>query len=155
MLAREERRMPYPSRPEQAFLDELGAAGIATSAYNLPVWEESQDGLIRRLDELFRLSPPTAIIFQEPSLFLAARSYLADGGIVAPRDVSLILLGQDPSFTWHQPGVSHIRFDYESVVRRIVRWANNAAKGKEDLRRIGTKGVFIEGGTIGPVPKAR
>ena len=155
MLAREERRKPNPSRPEQLFLDELNAAGIATSAYNLPDWEESRDGLIRRIDQLFRISPPTAILFQEPSLFIAARSYLADCGIVAPRDISLILLGQDPSFAWHKPEVSHIRFDYHKVVRRVIRWAKNAAQGKDDRRRVGTQGEFIEGGTIGPVPKGR
>jgi len=155
MITREERRKPMPSRPEQLFLDELEAAGIATSGYNLPDWEENRDGLIDRIEELFRYSPPTAVFFQESSLFLAARSYLADSGIVAPRDVSLILIGQDPSFAWHKPEVSHLRFDFNGVVRRVVRWANNVAKGKDDRRRTGTKAVFVEGGTVGPVAVRR
>jgi hypothetical protein len=37
------------------------------------------------------------------------------------------------------------------VVRRVVRWADNVARGKEDRRQTLTKMEFIEGGTIGPV----
>ena len=151
MLAREERRKPRLSRPEQIFIDQLEAAGIATGDYNLPDWEESREGLGRLLDELFRFSPPTALIFQEARLFIAARSHLADRGIVAPRDVSLVVADSDPSFVWHNPIVSHIHWDYRAVVRRVVRWARNVASGKDDRRQCGTVAEFVEGGTIGPV----
>ena len=36
--------------------------------------------------------------------------------------------------------------------RRIVRWADNVARGKDDRRQTLTKAEFVEGGTIGPVP---
>lgn len=155
MLAREERRKPHLSRTEQIFIEQLEAAGIITGGYNIPDWEESREGLGRLLDELFRLSPPTALIFQEAQLFIAARSHLADRGIVAPRDVSLVVADTDPSFGWCNPLPSHIHWDYRPVVRRIVRWAKNVAAGKEDRRKIGTESEFVEGGTIGPVPKGR
>jgi DNA-binding LacI/PurR family transcriptional regulator/DNA-binding transcriptional regulator YhcF (GntR family) len=151
MLAREERRKPHLSLPEQSFIDELKAAGISTGDYNLPDWEESREGMGRRLDELFRISPPTALIFQEATLFIAARSHLADRGIIAPRDVSLVVADSDPSFAWNHPIPSHIQWDYRPVVRRIVGWARNVAAGKEDRRKVGTETEFIEGGTIGPV----
>jgi hypothetical protein len=38
------------------------------------------------------------------------------------------------------------------IVRRIVRWADNIAKGKTDLRQSFTKSSFVQGGTIGPAP---
>lgn len=151
MLTREERRKPQLSRPEQIFLDQLEAAGIKTGAYNIPDWEETREGLRRRLDELFRHSPPTALIFQEAPIFIAARAYLADRGIVAPRDVSLVVADRDPSFAWSDPIPAHIQWDYRPVVRRVVRWAKNVAAGKEDRRRSGTGSKFVEGGTIGPV----
>lgn len=150
MLAREERRKPKLSHPEQVFIDQLEAAGITTGDYNLPDWEESREGLSRLLDELFRFSPPTALILQEAQLFIAVRTYLADRGIVAPRDVSLVVAEDDPSFGWCNPIPSHIRWDYRPVVRRIVRWARNVAADKEDRRKIGTESKFVEGGTIGP-----
>lgn len=155
MLTREERRKPRLSRPERAFIDELEAAGIKTGDYNLPDWEESPEGLSRRLDELFRYSPPTAMIFQEATIFVAARTHLAGRGIVAPKDVSLVVADRDPSFAWSAPTPSHINWDYHPVIRRVVRWAKNVAAGKEDRRQTGTKSQFIEGGTIGPVPGDR
>lgn len=152
MITREERRKPHLSRPEQAFIDELESAGIRTGDYNLPDWEESREGLGRLLNELFRFSPPTALIFQEAQLFIAARSHLADRGIVAPRDVSLVVAESDPSFGWSDPIPSHIHWDYRPVVRRVVRWAKNVAQRKEDRLKSGTDSKFVEGGTIGPVP---
>jgi DNA-binding LacI/PurR family transcriptional regulator len=152
MLAREERRKPIIAKPEQAFIDQLKAAGITTGEYNLPEWEESREGLRRLLDELFRFSPPTAMIFQEARLFIAARSHLSDYGIVAPRDVSLLVADNDPSFAWCEPTVSQIQWDSNAVVRRVVRWAMNVAAGKDDRKKIGTESMFVEGGTIGPAP---
>ena len=150
MMTREERRKPQLSRPEQMFLDQLEAAGIKTGEYNIPDWEESREGLRHRLDELFRHSPPTALYFQEAQIFIAARAYLADRGIVAPRDVSLVVSDSDPSFAWSNPIPAHVHWDYRPVVRRVVSWARNVAAGKDDRRQNGTGSKFIEGGTIGP-----
>jgi DNA-binding LacI/PurR family transcriptional regulator len=153
MLSREERRKPLLSKPEQAFIEQLEAEGIKTGAYNLPDWEESREGLVRLLDDLFRHSPPTALFFQEAKLFIAARAYLADRGIVAPRDVSLVVAERDPSFDWCHPYPSHIQWDYRPVVRRVVRWVKNVAQGKNERVKSGTESKFIEGGTIGQVPR--
>jgi DNA-binding LacI/PurR family transcriptional regulator len=152
MVTREERRKPILSRPEQAFIDELEAAGIKTGEYNIPDWEETREGLSRLLDELFRFSPPTALFFQEAQIYTAARYHLADRGIVSPRKVSLIVADRDPSFAWCDPIPAHIDWDYRPVVRHIVRWAKNLAHGKHDRRVYATSSEFIEGGTIGPVP---
>ena len=76
-------------------------------------------------------------------------------GIVAPRDVSLVVADDDPSFAWCNPIPSHIRWDYRPVVRHVVRWAKNVASGKEDRRTFGTESEFVKGGTIGPVPVGR
>ena len=92
------------------------------------------------------------MIFQEAAIFIAARTYLADRGIAAPRDVSLVVADRDPSFAWSDPTPCHIDWDYRPLVRRIVRWAKNVAQGKDDRRQSGTESEFVEGGTIGPVP---
>jgi DNA-binding LacI/PurR family transcriptional regulator len=152
MITREERRKPRVSHTELAFIDELEAAGIRTGDYNLPDWKESREGLKRLLDELFRHSPPTALIFQQSAIFVSSLCHLASRGIVAPRDVSLVVADLDASFAWFDPIPSHIEWDYRPVVRRVVRWAQNVAQGKEDIRQSGTESKFVEGGTIGPVP---
>ncbi|MFN4942537.1 MAG: hypothetical protein ACK5G9_01950 [Akkermansiaceae bacterium] len=104
-------------------------------------------------DEHFRFSPLAAILFQETSLFIAARLHLADRGIVARRDVSLVVAENDRSLDWCDPVVSQIHLDYRPMVRRVVRWANHVARGKEDREQIGTEAKFFEGGTVGPVPR--
>ena len=36
------------------------------------------------------------------------------------------------------------------AMRRVMRWANHVALGKDDRRQSFTKAKFVEGGTIGP-----
>lgn len=152
-LIREHLRVPEPSPAVRAMLEEMQANGLATSSYNLPDWEETREGLHRVLDGLFQVTAPTALIIDEPFLFHAAKHHLAHRGILAPNQVSLICTDPDPTFAWSLPTIAHLNWDYRPVVRRVVRWADNVARGKEDRRQTLTKIEFIEGGTIGPVAK--
>ncbi len=70
-----------------------------------------------------------------------------------PEDVSLVCTDPDPGFAWCLPSVAHIRWDYRPVVRRVVRWVNNVALGKDDRRQSRTKAEFVEGGMVGRVKK--
>lgn len=40
--------------------------------------------------------------------------------------------------------------DSRPVVRGVVRWANDVARGREERRQVLTEAGFVEGGTIGP-----
>jgi DNA-binding LacI/PurR family transcriptional regulator len=151
MLAREVRRKPEPGEFERVFLNELAACGIQHGSYNLPEWKESAEGLQSLLASLFQHTPPTALIIEEPHTFLAAQQYLTQHQILVPRDVSLICDDPDPAFAWIRPKVAHISWDASQWSRRIVRWADNVANGKDDRTRSFTKAAFVEGGTIGPV----
>lgn len=152
MLAREERRKPYPGLMERTFLDELEAFGISTGAYNLPDWEDSPDGLHDRLDSLFRITPPTDLIIGEFPIYMAVERHLARLCFLTPRDVSLICLEPSPCMIWSRPAISHINWDTEPMILRIVAWANNVARGKNDHRQSFIKAEFLEGGTIGQAP---
>jgi len=151
LLARRLRRLPKPGASEQAFLNELAAHGIEPGSYHLPDWEESVEGFHARLDALFRVMPPTALIIQEAFLFTAARNYLAGRGIRVPEDVSLVCTDNDPTFAWCRPTIAHIRWDSAPVVRRVVRWAGNVARGRKDRRQTLTPAEFVPGGTVGLV----
>jgi DNA-binding LacI/PurR family transcriptional regulator/biotin operon repressor len=150
MLSREERRKPEPRFLERIFLSELEANGIATGNYNLPDWQENATGLNRALDKLFQHTPPTALIVGQPPIFLAVRQYLAQRGILVPRDVSMICTDPDPSFEWYEPQISHIHWDSEPMLRRMLQWVDHVAHGREDFKITANKAVFMEGGTIGP-----
>lgn len=155
MLTRDERRKPIPGFPERSFLEDLESQGIRTGPYNLPDWENNMDDFHRCIDSLFRHTPPTALLIDGMQLFIAAQQHLAQLGILAPRDVSLICLDPDPAFAWCQPTVAHIEWDSRPLVSRMTRWADSVARGKDDRRHSFTKAQFVEGGTIGPTPECQ
>jgi DNA-binding LacI/PurR family transcriptional regulator/biotin operon repressor len=151
VLVREDRHGEEAGHAEQAIFDEMAVHGLPTSPYNLPVWENTSAGFHRVLEELFRITPPTALIIDEAPLFHAAKDHLAQRGILAPRHVSLICADPDPTFAWSEPSIAHIHWDTRPVVRRVVRWVNNVARGKLDRKQTLTKAEFIDGGTVGRV----
>ena len=78
LLARPRRRLPKPGRAEQAFLDELEAAELPVGEFNLPGWEDNEQGLQQCLRSLFQVTPPTALICEEALVYVAALQFLAD-----------------------------------------------------------------------------
>lgn len=153
LLAHRERRLPEPGEPERRFLQELAACGIATSNFNLPDWEDSIEGLQQILHSLFSHTPPTAIIAETYDLLLGTQQFLVHRGIRVPQHVSLISTDGDTGFEWCRPSLAHIRWDSGPLVKRIVRWTANVAKGRADLQQTTIKAKFVEGGTIGPAKK--
>ena len=152
-LVRPERRLPHPGQLERAVLAELAAHGIPVGPYNLPHWSDTREGLRRCLDELYRLTPPTALLIDEASIFAATQQHLARRGILAPQHVSLVCGEPDPAFAWFEPPITHLRWDFRPLVRHIVRWADGVAAGKNDRHQRFTKVDFVEGGTIGPAKR--
>ena len=150
LVARQVRRLPELGRSERAFLNELEAHGVPVSDYNLPDWEETGEGLQHLLVELFRVTPPTAMIIDETPLFAAVQQFLAGRGIRVPGQVSLICTDADRTFAWCRPSIAHIRWDSGPIVRRIVRWAATVSRGGRDVKQTLTEAEFIAGGTIGP-----
>lgn len=151
-LVREDRRKPIPAFVDRIFLEQLSNHGIQTGAYNLPDWEDSPEGLRSLLDSLFRHSPPTAMLLDEPALFFAARDHLARKGIFAPEHVSMVCCDYDPIFEWCRPTIAHIAWDPQPMIRRVVKWSENISRGKDDRRKSASKAWLVKGGTIGPVP---
>jgi DNA-binding LacI/PurR family transcriptional regulator len=153
LLVRPDRRLPVPGTPERAFLAELAAHGITPGAYHFPDWEEGIEGFHTRLRRLFQVTPPTALVVDEMMLYIAAQQFLARKRLRVPEEVSLVVMEGHSAFEWCRPSVAHIRWDRLGVLRRVVGWASNIARGKKDLRGTLTHAEFIDGGTIGPVKK--
>lgn len=152
LLARTGRRVPEPGAPERCFMAELAAHGITPGSYHLPDWDLNVKGFHARLDSLFQLTPPTALIIQEAVFYVAALQFCANHGVRVPQDVSLICTDDDPIFSWCQPSVAHIRWDSRPLVRRIIRWAANVSCGKEDMRQTWMPAEYVPGGTVGSAP---
>lgn len=153
MMVRPDRRLPVPGAPERAFLDELAAHGITPGPYHLPDWEDGIEGFQTRLETLFHVTPPTALIVDEITLFVATQQFLARKKLQVPEDVSLVSMESDPAFDWCRPSIARVRWDSAPVMRRVVGWVNNVARGKKDQRETLTRAEFVAGGTIGPAKR--
>ena len=153
LLCRRLRRLPQPGASEATFLATLQAHGVPAGGYNLPDWDETNAGFQACLGALFRVTPPTALIVQEASYFIAALQFLARHGLRVPGDVSLICTDDDPAFAHCEPPVARIIWDSRPLVRRIVNWAANVSQGKPDLGHTHTPAKYLSGGTVGPARK--
>lgn len=132
------------------FYEELETLGVPVGNYNLPPFSDTPEDLQRCLNSLFATTPPTAIVAMNLEIFLAVQQFLARRKLLVPEDVSLICADPEPGFSWCRPTIAHIRWDSARWVRRIVRWADNIARGKRDIRQAIIPAEFVDGGTIGP-----
>lgn len=153
MLVREEVRRAKRGPFLRTFFEDLEHMGITTGSYNLPDWEESPQGLSACLDQIFKVTPPTAIIVEDPVLCLAVRNYLAEKRGAALRKVALICADQDPSLSWCWPVIPHMQWEHQAVVRRVVRWVKQVAQGKEDRQQQLVPAKLVGSDSISPLGK--
>ena len=152
MIVRRAQREPTPSIFVRTFLTELAGHGISAGRYHLPDWEETPLGLNALLDQLFRVTPPTALIIDESPQLIAAVQFLAQRGFKVPQHVSLISTEHDSSLAWCHPNFAHFYWRKERIVQRIVRWVAAVRRGNPDRLTINFPSQFILGGTVGPPP---
>jgi len=153
LLIRRQHRLPEPSLGVRAFLSTLEAHGMKTSGFTMPDWEESHAGFQECLKALFQVTPPTALMVDEASLFTATCHFLAARGLRVPQDVSLICWEADANFEWCVPTIAHIRTDMTKVVHHVMRWTANVSAGKRDVREAVINVNYVPGDTVGPAPK--
>lgn len=125
---------PVPLSVATAFLDELAGAGLKPSrrpgSYNLPLWDRTSAGASRIFEELFRLTPPTAIIFIEAAPLLVLQGFLAARRRAIPQDVSVFVTDDDPILDWIRPQPAHATYDFDEIVRHAERWLTNILRGR-------------------------
>jgi DNA-binding LacI/PurR family transcriptional regulator len=154
-IGRSDRRKPIPGTAERTFLAELTAHKITPGPYNLPDWDETPKGFAELLDNLFRVTPPTALIIDETPRLIAAMQFLARCHIDVPGQVSLISPDFDLALSWCSPPIAQIKWDPALIVRRVVRWVAAVRQGTADRETINYPAEFIPGGSIGPAPQGR
>ena len=153
MICPEIWRTPTPARYVTTFLDELSSCGIRTGPYNVPDWHDSPRGFHELLENLFRSTPPTALLTSEPKQTVAAISFFAQHRLKLGIDVSLIAMLSDPSHSWIRPPLAQFGVDRGPLIRDIVRWVASVHKGKPHRKACITPSWFDPGGSIGPAPK--
>jgi DNA-binding LacI/PurR family transcriptional regulator len=95
--------------------------------------------------------PVPVLVRATVPLFAAAQQFLAGHNLRVPGHVSLVCTDNDPSFIWCDPAITHIRWHYQPIIRRVVQWANNVSKGRPDRVQTLFPAEFVTGGTIGQV----
>jgi DNA-binding LacI/PurR family transcriptional regulator len=154
-MTRRANLLPQPGAAIQVLLDELTAMGVTPGPYHVPEWKETPAGYHVCLEELFRVTPPTALIVGDLRLLIATQQFITSMKLSVPRDLSLVCTDGSPDFAWCRPMISHIRWDSRPVVRRIVRWVNHLAHGRPDQQHVFTPAEFVRGGSIGPAAAQR
>ncbi len=149
------RRKPVPGIIERLFLEEMRSHGIETGSYNLPDWEETPEGLNTLLENLFRTTPPTALIIDETPKFIAVMQFLARRRIDVPGQVSLVSPDFDKELNWCYPSIARMEWNNAHIIRRVVRWVAAVRKGNPDQETINFPATFVPGGSIGPAPQIR
>lgn len=152
LMAREERRHPYPGHVEAKFLEALEHHGITPGAFHLPEWKDDPGSFHKCLESLFEHTPPTALIFDEAQFYVAGLQHLAQMKLSPPGDVSLVSCDNHAIFDWCRPSVSHIQWGGDPIVDRVILWLRQIAKGINQRKAWFTPAEFIEGGSIGPAP---
>ena len=135
-----------PSATAEVLIEELDKRDLQHSSYNLPVWDDTPDGLHRCLDALFQVTPPDAILVDDWILSYAIQNYLSRKRGLAFRQVECVSTDYHPSFKWCQPAVAHFHWDTMKAVRRVVQWADHISQGKEDKKVKLFEARFIPGG---------
>jgi DNA-binding LacI/PurR family transcriptional regulator len=153
LLCRRIRRLPKPGVSETVFLETLREHRCPVGDYNLPDWEDMNQGFQRCLHALFQVTPPTALVVDEAPYFVAAMQFLLSRGIRVPHDVSLVCTDDDPVFAHCSPPVACITWERQPIVRRVLKWVAGISSGVSDIRQTFTPSRFLPGGTIGRAPK--
>ena len=150
MLGRKERLQASSGNFEAAFLAELKHHGLTGNRSNLPAWNHQPSSFQRCLKNLLKRNPPTALIIDEAPLYIAAQQFLADHGLSAPRDISMICMQRDPAFDWCRPAIAHFLWDGAPMMRRVLQWAHHVACGKPDHKQCDISTSYVPGGSVGP-----
>lgn len=72
--------------------------------------------------EAMRSRSPTGWIFFDWRECLAATCVFRDLGLAVPRDLSVVVLSQDPAMLWHRPALAHFRQPLELMAKAAVAW---------------------------------
>ena len=108
---------------------------------------------VRRMAGLMGKTEADAWIVDELKMFVATQQFLVMKKLSVPGNVSLGSMESDPAFDWCHPTIACIHWAHRPVMRRVVGWANNVARGNIDLRETLTLAEFIDGGSIGPAKR--
>lgn len=143
-------RVPEFNKSAREFQSAMEENGHQFSTYNLPNWGCTPDGLENLLNSLFRVTPPTALLFVEPASCAGALGFLGRKGLLIPRDISILSMTTSPVFDLLPQRLAHFEWPIDSHVQRAARWVERIAMGKVENLETTFSAIFHPEETIGP-----
>ena len=92
---------------ERAMGKVFDAHKIPFSSYNCPRWGKTKEEFNQKLEKLFSVTPPTALILGDIEHVPRVVSFLMRKGLKYPDDVSLIVLDLAPELQQYEPPISY------------------------------------------------
>jgi DNA-binding LacI/PurR family transcriptional regulator len=104
--------------------------------------------LVDLLRRHWRRQVPDAVVFLDWREFIAASGFFREAGILIPRDVSVILLSQNPDMDWHLPSITHLHHPVRAMARISARWVAAGKSGPAILPTTEVKAKWVEGQSV-------
>lgn len=125
------------------------AAGIDAKCVTLPETSYSRpEVLVNLLRRHWRRQVPDAMVFLDWREFVAASCFFHEAGIVIPRDLSVILLSQNPDMDWHLPSITHLHHPVRTLAKISARWVTSGNSGPAILPVTEVKAKWVEGKSV-------
>ncbi len=143
-------KTPRLNHAAAAFLDRLSFHQLpAQASYNIPDWRHDPQGLDELLHALFRVTPPTALLIQEPECVGPVLVFLAERRLRVPDHVSVVNLLPDPMQSFYRIQLARFQWPVQPHIRNVVRWVRSVARHQEDRRYSTLSPEFVEAESIG------
>lgn len=113
------------------------------------------EGIYELLGRRFALSRPTTLMCFGSDSLKTVMSFLLERGIAVPRDVSLVMLGDQREVEWFKPSVACFDFHWSSAVRFITRWLSSSRDWDRKDVMTHLKPTWIEGETLAQVQQEK
>lgn len=142
----------HRGRGADAFEQAMTEAGLPTGPYHLPEWDGHPESFPALLRELFRVTPPTALILTHAYQLCASYAFLSQNGLRVPTEVSLAVMETDPVFVGMQPAPAIMTKDWDGLLRSMMRWIFRGGPSHAEFGQIYVKAPLLQGGTLAPAP---
>jgi DNA-binding LacI/PurR family transcriptional regulator len=144
---------------ERGMREALGPPKAAADAKFIPIYHNFRDkpDVCRAFARLLELSPrPTVVLISHPDTFLTGFSFLAQRGIVIPRDLSIIVAENEPYFSHWVPELTYYEVSPVSIARQMRGLIQRALEHTlSPGSKIRLTPRFIAGGTLRRLGRVR
>ena len=59
--------------------------------------------------------------------FVAASGFFREARVEIPRDLSVVMLSQNPIMDWHSPAITHFEHPVKLMARTVAKWVTEEA----------------------------